>query len=96
MLFKKIAHFVEVQITLQKKCFKRLRKEKEKYHAVDVSDNRRTEHTPQKCFRCVSEDHMIAKCPKPTKDNEKRRKQIRFNEKGNCVLSLFLPKTELL
>ena len=25
---------------------------------------------------------MIAKCPKPPKDNEKRRKQVRFNEKG--------------
>ena len=26
---------------------------------------------------------MIAKCPKLSKDNEKRRKQVRFNEKGN-------------
>ena len=26
---------------------------------------------------------MIAKCPKPLKDNEKRRKQVLFNEKGN-------------
>ena len=26
---------------------------------------------------------MIAKCPKPPKYNEKRRKQVRFNEKGN-------------
>ena len=26
---------------------------------------------------------MIAECPKPPKDNEKRRKQVRFNEKGN-------------
>ena len=26
---------------------------------------------------------MIAKCPKPPKDNEKRRKQVGFNEKGN-------------
>ena len=39
--------------------------------------------TPRKCFRCRSEDHMIAKCPKPPKDNEKRRKQVRFNEKCN-------------
>ena len=37
----------------------------------------------RKCFRCVSEDQMIAKYPKPPKDNEKRRKQVRFNEKGN-------------
>ena len=33
--------------------------------------------------RCGSEYHMIAKCPKPSKDNDKRRKQVRFNEKGN-------------
>ena len=26
---------------------------------------------------------MITKCPKPPKDNKKRRKQVRFNEKGN-------------
>ena len=26
---------------------------------------------------------MITKCPKPPKDNEKRRKQVCFNEKGN-------------
>ena len=26
---------------------------------------------------------MIAKCPKPPKDNEKQRKQVCFNEKGN-------------
>ena len=26
---------------------------------------------------------MIAKCPKSPKDNEKWRKQVRFNEKGN-------------
>ena len=26
---------------------------------------------------------MIIKWPKPPKDNEKRRKQVRFNEKGN-------------
>ena len=26
---------------------------------------------------------MIARCPKPPKENDKRRKQVRFNEKGN-------------
>ena len=41
------------------------------------------ERTPRKCFRCGSEDHMIEKCPKPPKDNEKRRKQVLFNKKGN-------------
>ena len=65
------------------KCFKRIRKEKEKARAVDVSSNRHTERMPWKYFRCGSEDHMIAKCPKPQKYNEKRRRQVRFNEKGN-------------
>ena len=36
-------------------------------------------------FRCGSEDHMIAKCTKPPKDNEKQRNQVRFYEKGNRV-----------
>ena len=51
------------------KCFKRIRKEKEKARAAGDLDNRRTERTPQKCFRCGSEDHLIEKCPKPTKEN---------------------------
>ena len=38
------------------------------------------ERLPRKCFGCGSEDHMIAKCPKPPKDNDKRRRQVRFNE----------------
>ena len=38
---------------------------------------------PWKCFRCGSEDHMIATFPNPQKDIEKQRKQVRFNEKGN-------------
>ena len=41
------------------------------------------ELTPQKCFRCGSEDHLIAKYPTPPNDIEKRRKQVRCNEKGN-------------
>ena len=65
------------------KCFKRIRKEKEKARAVDVSSNRQMERTPRKCFRCGSEDHMIAKFLKPPKDNEKLREQIRFNAKFN-------------
>ena len=28
---------------------------------------------------------MIAKCPKPPKDNEKWKKQVRYHEKGNSV-----------
>ena len=65
------------------KCFKGIIKEKEKACAVDVTSNIEMEHTPQKCFRCESEDHIIAKCPKPPKDNKKRRRKVRLNEKGN-------------
>ena len=57
-----------------------IRKEKEKACAVDVSSNRNSERLPRKCFRCGSEYQMIEKCPKPPKDNEKRRTQVRFNE----------------
>ena len=65
------------------KCIKIIRKKKEKARAIDVSSNRQMERTPQKCFRCGYEDNMIAKCTKPLKDNEKRQKQVCFNEKGN-------------
>ena len=49
------------------------------------SDKRRMERTHRKCFRCASEDHLIKKCQKPPKDNEKRQKQVSFSEKGNRV-----------
>ena len=48
-------------------------------------DNRQTELTPHKCFRCGSEDNIIAKSTKPPKENEKQRKQVRFNERGKRV-----------
>ena len=57
----------------------------EKYHAAGHSDKRRTEWTPRKYFRCGSENHLIKKTPKPPKDNDKRRKQVPFNEKGNLA-----------
>ena len=66
-------------------CFKRIRKEEEKTRAVDALENRQTERRPWKCIRCGSEDHLIIKCPKPPKDNKKRRKQVCFTEKGNCA-----------
>ena len=43
------------------------------------------ERTPRKCFRCGSEDNLIAKFPNPPKENEKRQKQVRLNEKGNIA-----------
>ena len=48
-----------------------------------ASYNIQTERTPQKCFRCGFEDKIIANCPKTPKENEKRKNQVRFNEKGN-------------
>ena len=65
--------------------FNRIRKEKEKSCAVDALDNRQTERTPRKCFKCGYGDPLIAKHPKPPKDNEKRQKKVLFNEKGNLA-----------
>ena len=47
------------------KCFKRIRKEKKIYRTAGDSDNRQTERTTRKCFRCGYEDHVISKYPKP-------------------------------
>ena len=38
---------------------------------------------PSKCFRCVSEYHLVAKFLNPPKENYKCKKQVCFNEKGN-------------
>ena len=53
--------------------FQKGKKGKGKYCIVVVSSYRHTERPPRKCFRCGSEDHMIAKFPK----------QVCFNGKGN-------------
>ena len=50
------------------KCFKRIIQGKKTLAAGDL-DNRRTKRTPQKCFRCGSEDHLIAKYTKPPEEN---------------------------
>ena len=68
-------------------CFKRIRKEKEKARAVDDSSDRKMERTPRKCFRCVSEDHMIAKCPKQVCFNEKVNRACENGENNsNCEI----------
>ena len=48
-------------------------------------ENRQMERTPQECFRCISEDHLISECPKSPKENEKQQKQVRLNDKYNRV-----------
>ena len=82
-LSRQISHFVDLITILQKNVSKRIRQEKENSRAVGISSNRNSDRPARKCYRCGSEDHMIAKCTKPPKVNEKRRKQVRFNEKGN-------------
>ena len=63
--------------------FQKDSKGKGKNYKVDVTSNRQMKRMIRKCFRCGSEDHIIAKCPKPPKDNEKRRRQVSFYEIGN-------------
>ena len=66
-----------------KKLIQKDQKGKEKCCAACASDNRRTERKTRKCFRFGYDDHIITKCPKPLKENEKQQKQVRLNEKGN-------------
>ena len=75
------AHDVEIKCTFcggnnhsAVKRLQRIRKEKNKACAVDVTSNRHMERPPRKCFRCGSEDHMIAKFPKPQKKPAKTSK----------------------
>ena len=67
------------------KCFKKIRKEKEKAHYAGTLSNKSSYCPDQKCFRCGSEDHLITKCTKPPKDSEKRRKSNKAKEKGNSA-----------
>ena len=67
------------------KCFKNIRKEKEKDRSAGASSNKNSECPTRKCFRCRSEDHLIAKCPKPPKDGEKKNNKVSFKEKGNSA-----------
>ena len=50
--------------------FQNYQKGKEKARAAGNLDIRRTERMPCKCFRCGSIDHLIDKCPNPSKDKE--------------------------
>ena len=42
-----------------------------------------TELKPRKCFICRCEDHLIAKCLKPPKDNYKQKNQVRSSGRGS-------------
>ena len=82
--FRKNALFADVLTTLQI-YFLRIRKDKEKSPTDGDLYRQQTERPYQKCFRCQSVEHLIAKCPKPPKVNEKQQNTVRFNERGNCA-----------
>ena len=84
-LFRQSALFVELLITLHKNVSKWSDKKREKIRVAGDLENRWTERTPQKCFRCGSQDHPISKSPKPPKEKDKQRNEVRLNKKGNRV-----------
>ena len=57
------------------------RKRESSFYWYFVKNN--SDRPTRNCFRCRSEDQMIAKCTKPPKDSEKIRKSVRSNEKGS-------------
>ena len=56
---------MDVPTILQKHVSKVLERKKTTARATGDSDNRQMECTPQKYFRCGSEDYLIARCTKP-------------------------------
>ena len=67
------------------KCFKNIRKEKQKTRSAGTSPNKNSDCPARKCYRFGYEDHLIAKFTKPPKDSEKRRKSDKAKGKGNSV-----------
>ena len=65
------------------KCFKRIKKDKEKACTAGHPKNKRTERMLHKCLKCGAEDNLISKCPNPPKYNDKWKNQVRFSEIGN-------------
>ena len=78
------AHIVEFLTILWKNALK-YQKKREKAGSAGTSSNKNSDCPTRKCFRCGSEYHLIAKCPKPPKDSEKRRKSEKSKEKGNSA-----------
>ena len=65
--------------------FQKDKKEKEKARSAGTSSNKNSDRPTRKCFGCGSEDHLIAKFPKPPKDIEKICKSDKAKEKGNSA-----------
>ena len=74
---------MEVIIILPEINSKELERKGRKLARLMFHVNWNPERPPRKFFRYGSEDHIIAKCPKPPKYNEKRQRQVRFIKKGN-------------
>ena len=60
-------------------------KRKRESRSASTSSNKNSDRPARKCFRCGSKNHLIAKCPKPHKDGEKKRNKVSFKEKGNSA-----------
>ena len=58
---------------------------KERACSAGTLSNKNSDRPAQKCFRCGSKDHIIAKFTKPPKGSEKRRKSDISKEKGNSA-----------
>ena len=76
-LFRKSAHFVEVQITLQRNVSKKSDRKRKNLARLML---RKTEERKGHLKTNLDVDLKITR-PKPSKDNEKRLKQVSFNEK---------------
>ena len=64
-------------------CFKKKTQDKYISRASGDSGRQQNEHPPRKFLRCGYVDHLIANCHKLLKDNDKRQKNVRFNESGD-------------
>ena len=79
------AHIVDFLTILWKLFLKRTEKKKRNLVLLVLRHTKISDRPARKCFRCGSEDHLIAKCPKPPKDSKKRRKSDKAKEKGNSA-----------
>ena len=68
--------------------FQNYQKGKEKSRAAGDLDNRKTEFTSWKCFRCGSQYYLIAKFPKVSKEIGKRQNKLHFIVKGNRACNI--------
>ena len=84
-LSRQSAHIVDFLTILWKNVLKRSENKKRKLVLLVLRQTKNSDRPARKCFRCGSEDHLIAKCPKPPKDSEKRRKSEKSKEEGNSA-----------